>query len=172
MTDVPVWVPVLTAVGGVALGLLGRISMTKKERADVDQKNYENSVAATAQHKAVYDAYFAALRAYGDVEDPTLDDFLLLAQTGDAYFTQVGRMCDTIISGRVDVAMRDATWLPKIKVAFEKLLPAHYEALTTQAKKKGYAYTGKLRRSDHESVFSVAERFNQTDAWVRPHEDY
>jgi hypothetical protein len=170
VTEVPVWVPILTAVGGVALGLLGRVTMTKKERADVDQKNYENSVAATSQHKTAVEAYVAALHAYGQSDDPTLDDFLLLAQTGDAYFTQVGRMCDAIISGRVDTAMRDATWLPKIKVAYEKSLPAHYDTLSSQAKKKGYAYTGKLRRSDHESIFTVAERYGETDAWLRPHE--
>ena len=77
--------------------------------------------------------------------DPSFDDFLLLARTGDNYFTQIGKMSDAIIERRVNDATRDSTWLPKIKVAFEKLLPAHYEALTTQAQKKGYGYTGKAK---------------------------
>ena len=65
MTDVPVWVPALTAVGGVVFGFLGRVSMTKKERADDGQKKYENAINATAEHKAAYGAYVAALHSYG-----------------------------------------------------------------------------------------------------------
>lgn len=145
--------------------------MTKKEREDVGQKNYENTVAASGQHRDSYEAYIAALQRYCKADEPTFDEFLLLARSGDVYFTQVGRMCDAIISGRVDASVRDATWIPKIKVAFERLLPAHYEALTKQATKRGYDYTGKLRRSDHESIYAVAERYGQTDAWLRPHED-
>ncbi|WP_312597806.1 hypothetical protein [Brevundimonas sp.] len=168
MTDVPIWVPLVSALGGV---ILGRFSMSKKERADIDQKNYENSVKATETHDVAYKAYVAALAAYGSADDPTMDQFLALSSTGDSYFTQIARMADTIISGRVDVSMRDATWLPKIKVAYEKLLPAHYGALQAQARKKNYSYTGKLRRSDHESIYSVAEKFGSTDAWLRPQED-
>lgn len=172
MTDVPVWVPMVTGIGGLALGLLGRFTMTKKERADVSQKNYENAVAATAEHKAAYQAYVAALTAYCRADQPTMDDFLRLSSTGDVYFNQIARMCDAILADRIDASTRDATWLPKIKVAFDRLLPAHYETLRAQADKRGYTdYTGKLRRSDHESIFVVAERFGQSDAWLRPHED-
>ncbi|ESQ82055.1 hypothetical protein AEAC466_19240 [Asticcacaulis sp. AC466] len=172
MTDVPVWVPVVAALSsGIGGIFLGRFSMSKKERADVSQKNYENAVAATAPVDDAYKSYVAALSTYSKSQDPSFDEFLALASSGDSYFTQVGKMCDAIIADKVDPNIRDATWLPKIKVTFERVLPAHYDALVTQAKKKGYRYTGKLRRSDHESVYTVAEKYSTTSAWLRPHED-
>jgi hypothetical protein len=167
---VPIWVPIVTAIitslGGF---LLGRFTMSKKERADVEQKNYENSVNATASHDDAYREYIAALTAYG--QSPTADGFVTLCRCGDTYFSQVGRMCDTILSGRVNEGMRDSTWLPAIKAAFDKSLPNHYEVLQSEAAKHGYTYKGKLRRRDHESIHAVAEKFSTSSAWLRPHED-
>lgn len=172
MSTTPIWVTLLaTVISGLAGIILGRFSMTKKERADVDQKNYENAVAANALHIEAYKAYTAALTAYCASSNPTLDQFSKVATTGDAYFTQIGRMCDAILAQRVDPGLRDITWLPKIKRAFETLLPRHYETLIAQAAKRGFDYQGKLRRSDHDSIYSVAERYSGTDAWRRPHEN-
>lgn len=168
MTDVPIWVPLVTGLGGL---VVGRFSMSKKERADVDQKNYENSTKVTETHHAAYQAYVDALTAYHKSGDPTFDDFVKLASSGDVYFLQVSRMCETILANKADEGIRDNTWLPKIKRAFDSLLPAHYDSLQAQAKKKAYPYTGKLRRQDHESIFAVAEQFSATAAWQRPYED-
>ncbi|MDP1630202.1 MAG: hypothetical protein Q8L66_02135 [Caulobacter sp.] len=171
MTDVPIWISIAASLAsGLGGILIGRLTMSKKERADVDQKNYENTVAATANHDAAYKAYVDALGAYARAADPTFDEFLRLASSGDSYFGQVSKMCDAILAGRANEGIRDASWLPKIKAAFERLLPAHYGALQMQATKKGYRYTGELRRSDHESIYAVVERYSGTDAWQRFHE--
>lgn len=167
---VPIWVPIvvalITAFGGF---FVGQFAMSKKDRQDVHQKNYENSTKATEAHAEAYKGYVAALSGYGST--PSQEAFVNLCQCGDVYFSQVGRLCDTILSGRANEGMRDSTWLPAIKVVFEKSLPFHYEVLQAEAVKHGYSYKGKLRRRDHESIYAVAEKFSTSPAWLRPHED-
>ncbi|MET3526478.1 hypothetical protein [Phenylobacterium koreense] len=167
---VPLWLTILSAVGALLIGLLGRFTLSKKDKKDLEQKNYENSMKIIESHESSYKTYTQALSTYSDSDDPSFDDFMKLASAGDLYFHHAGMMCNAILSGKVDESIRDNTWLPKIKLIFERLLPAHYEVLQGQATKKGYPYTGKMRRQDHESIYAVVEKFSNSPAWQRRHE--
>lgn len=168
---VPLWLAVVGMLGTLLLGFLARFSMTPKERKDVEQKNYENAVKVVDTHKDAYRDYAAAMTAYCSADPPTVEAFDWLSAAGDAYFHQIGLMCDAILSGKVDPQIRDNTWLPKIKVAFEKTLPNHYATLEAQAAKHAWPWKGELRRSDHESIHAVVERYSGSPAWLREHED-
>lgn len=145
--------------------------MTRKDAKDYQQKNYENSVKLVDTQAASYRQYTTALSSYlgGPKGDSAL--FKSLAEAGDIYFYHISLMCDTILSGKVDEEIRDNTWLPKIRVAYERSLPKHYQVLQSEAAKYQIPYSGKLRRQDHESVYAVVEKFSGTHAWEKAARD-
>jgi hypothetical protein len=57
--------------------------------------------------------------------------------------------------------------MAKIRTAWDRLLPAHYERLTDQAAKHGFPYTGRLRRQDHEALFAFVEKYKGSRPWDR-----
>ena len=75
-----VGVPLFTFVAGF---LISRFTMTRKERADVDQKNYENTTALLERHDAAYAAYTDAIGAYIAAPEAALDGFTEIATKGD-----------------------------------------------------------------------------------------
>lgn len=173
MSDcVPLWVPFASALGsGTASALVARLLFTRKERADLRQKNYENTLRVAEMHDNAYQSYIAALRRYFGLDTPTVEDFFQLASSGDPYFRHAGVMADTVLSGLVNEDVRDNSWLPKLRVVIERTLPRHYETLALEAQKRGVPYTGKLRRQDHESLYALAEKYAGTSAWERAARD-
>jgi hypothetical protein len=147
---------VLTFVLGL---LVPRVWMTRKESKDIEQTNYTNSAALVEKHDAVRAEYIRCLKVYCDASDVTFQMFSDIMESGIRYFDQVSFLCDAILSDKVDHQVRDNTLLPKIKGVADRTLPHHYETLQNIAAKKGFPYTGKLRRSDYPGVFAVTEKF-------------
>jgi hypothetical protein len=167
---IPLWQAMVSLFGVIVVGLIGHMVSVAKLKTELDQKNFENSMRVLETHDAAYRTYTYAMEAYVLAPEPDYEDFMKVVSSGDVYFNQLNLICSTMISGKVDHNIRDKIWMPKIKVAFEKSLPMHYDTLRNAAKKRGFPYKGELRRRDHESIFAVAEMFSASDAWQRPHE--
>lgn len=151
-------VPLLTFILGF---VFSHFMLNKRDKMDLAQKNYENSVALVAQHDEAYDAYTAALKAYGDAAKATADDFFRISTTGDRYFYVLGLQSSAILSDKVDHELRDKVMLRKIREAAKRTLPLHYETLQDIAKKHQFPYTGELRRADYEAIYSVVDKFGE-----------
>lgn len=154
-------------VGGFVVGFLtSRWTLSKKERKDFEQKNYENTTALIAQFDAAYDAYTRALRAY--IEAPTANgsDFYEVATKGDRYLVIINLISGAILSDKVDTQLRDEVLLAKVRDAFARTLPQHYEALQKIAAKHGFAFSGELRREDYGAIYGVIDKFGPTPGWV------
>jgi hypothetical protein len=157
-----------TIVVPIATFLLGffasRWTMTKKERKDVEQKQFENSQDLMTAQINLYQEFTAALAKYNDKVGPvTFDDFFVIATTGEKYFYQQKIISDAIISGRVDANARDGTLVPSIVQTVNKSLPAFYQVLQSIAQKKGFEYHGELRREDYESLYRVVEKYGKLE---------
>ena len=170
----PTWLDAATAkviatiVVPIATFLLGffasRWTMTKKERKDVQQKQFENSKDLMAAQLARFQEFSAALKKYVDKDgEPTLDDFFEISTVGERYFYQQQVTSDAILSGNVDQNSRDNTLVPKICETVDKSLPAFYEVLQNIAKKRGFEYQGVLKRQNYESIYRVVEKYGKLD---------
>ncbi|MDZ4693423.1 hypothetical protein [Terricaulis sp.] len=161
-TGVPSWLTdVAIPIGTFVLGfLISHFTLSKRDRKDIEQTNYENTERLIEQHKAAFERYCSVLKAYDDAEEPTFDHFYAIATAGEAYFYQARLMADAVLSEKVDTQIRDSTLMPKLKEMTNKTLPLHYSVLQSIAKKKEFEYHGELRRSDYESIYSAVERFS------------
>lgn len=155
----------LPIAGFVAGFLTSRFTMTKKDRADVDQKNYENTATLLERHDAAYAAYAEALRAYNAAPAATLDGFTEIATRGDRYLVQLNFLASAISAGRVDPNARDKILLPRIRSAVSRTLHQHYETLADIARRQGFTYGGELRRTDYAALYDVVEKHGLGPAW-------
>ncbi|MGA2313661.1 MAG: hypothetical protein ABSF87_15015 [Xanthobacteraceae bacterium] len=154
-------IPIVTFVLGF---FASRWTMTKKERKDVEQKQFENSAELMTAQLNLYQEFTAALTKYNDkVGAVTFDDFYAIATTGEKYFYQQKIISDAILSGRVDNNARDNTLVPSIVQTVNKSLPAFYKTLQSIAQKKNFEYHGELRREDYESLYRVVEKYGKLD---------
>lgn len=151
--------PIATFVAGF---LVSRFTLTKKDRKDVEQKNYENSKALVDQHDTVYQAYAAAIKAYYDASPANGNDFAAIATTGDRYFYVLGLMSSAILSNKVDPTLLDKIMLRKIKEASERTLPQHYRTLHEIAQKYAFPYDGELRLANYEAIYDVVAKHGST----------
>lgn len=137
-----------------------RFIFTKKEKADVSQKWFENSRSLMERQEETFQKYSAAISTYLNCDSADeVDHFITMATTGETYFYQLRIASDAILSGHVTAIARDNTLVPKIREATLKSLPAHYETLHTIANKKGFKYEGVLERQNYASLYAVVERY-------------
>lgn len=149
-----------TFVFGIAVG---RFSMTKKERKDFEQKNYENTRELITQTDAAYETYGDALMAYKDAPTPASTHFFAISRSGDLYFEKLNLMCAAILSGKVDREARNLFLLAKVRNAVTSL-EDHYATLAGLAQKLAIDWPGELRRENYEAIYVVVERHGPTDA--------
>lgn len=155
-------IPLATFVAGF---LVSRFTLTKKDRKDVEQKNYENSSTLVDRYEVAYKEYTLAIKAYADAPSAALDDFTEIATKGDRYFTQLNFLASAILADKVDLTARDQLLLPKIRSAVSRSLPQHYDTLRSIATKHSFAYRGELRRTDYGALYEVIDRFGPGPEW-------
>ena len=155
----------LPVAGFIAGFLTSRFTMTKKDRADVDQKNYENTATLIDRHDAAYAQYVEAIAAYNDAPTATLDGFTEIATKGDRYLVQLNFLAAAVTAGRVDPDARETILLPKIRSAVRRTLTQHYDTLRDIAQKHGFHYRGELRRSDYAALYDAVDRFGGGPDW-------
>lgn len=145
--------------------LVPQFFVTKKERREYEQTNYENTTKLIEQHDQTFAEYAKAIGAYsaapGDVSA-----FLEIATKGDRYFYQLNLLAAAILSGKVDERVRDEVLLPKVRSAAADTLPDHYATLAAVAGKHGLTYSGELKRSNYGAVYAVVERFGPAPDWA------
>jgi hypothetical protein len=162
---VKIGVPLATFVLGF---FTSRFTMSKKERADTSRNAFQDTRQLMERQEETFQAYASAINAYvNSPRNGEIDHFMAIAATGETYFYQLKIACDAILSGNVDAVARENTLLPKIREATLKSLPVHYETLQSIAKKKGFSYTGELRRENYQSLYAVIEKFGQTAQWQK-----
>jgi hypothetical protein len=157
-----VGLPILGFLAGFATS---RWTLSKKDRKDLEQKNYENTEKLTEEHDAAYHAYTCAIGGFSDAASADLGLFFEVATKGDRYLLQLNRVATAILSGKVDEEARDRTLLPIIRSAASRTLPDHYATLRTVADKHGFTYNGELRRTDYGAIYDVVERYGPGPEW-------
>lgn len=150
-------IPICTFILGF---VVSRFTMSKAERKAHEMAAQKLSNELIEMKKERYDAFIAAMKAYAEKDDePTLDDFCDIAQKGEAYFTSMIAICDSILSANIPKSTIINTHAPGIAEVMEKSLPSFYATLQEIARKKGISYKGKLNRSQYESIFKVYEKY-------------
>lgn len=154
--------PVFVFVAGF---MTSRLTMSRKERADVDQKNFENTASLLERNDAAYGGYVDALAAFNAAPTASLDGFTEVATKGDRYLVQLNLLAAAVNAAHVERGARDTILMPKIRAAVLRTLPQHYDALREIARRQGYPYRGELRRSDYAALYEAVERFGAHDPW-------
>ena len=170
-SQLPSWAVTLVASTlTFALGLLvPRFWMSKKERKDVEQANYANSVKLLDDHQAAYRGYTDAIAAYrAPATGGSFELFVAVAKAGDDYFRKARFTCDAILSDKVDHQHRDNTLVAHFERIVKSTLPEHYAFMQREAVKHGKDYRGELRRDDHQSIYVVVEKYGSLLALGRP----
>lgn len=148
---------VLTFVMGF---IISRYTMTKNESLQHKLRMQEQSNKLSETLNLKYNDFIVALGKYINSESTSsLDDFNEISLKGEAYFTHLKIICDTINSETLDKESVKNTHVPIIKDAIEKVIPAYYETLQTIAKKSCLSYSGEFRRDNYKSVFAVYEKY-------------
>lgn len=144
--------------------LVPRIWVTKKERRDFEQTNFQNTTKLIEQHDQAYDEYTKAIAAYAATPGDT-NAFVEIATKGDRYLYQLNLLAAAIMSDKVDQQIRDEVLLQKVRSAATETLPDHYKTLVEIAKKHGLTYSGELKRSNYGAIFAVAEKYGNVPVW-------
>jgi hypothetical protein len=158
-------IPIATFVLGF---FTSRFTMSKKERADISQKEFENAKTLMEAQNSTFQEFAATLHKYANKKGrPSLTDFFDISTAGEKYFYQQRITCDAILAGKVDAASRDNTFVPKIRESVQRTLPDFYKTLSSIAEKRDIEYEGKLVRSNYESLYLVVEKYgNLTKPFV------
>jgi hypothetical protein len=152
-----VYIPIITFMLGV---IFSRYTMSKKEKKDYEQMLFDNSKDLMDRGNASFQSFAEELKKYSSQrEEPTLDDFLKIATSGENYFYQMKIASEAILSNHVTKSARDNDLVPKITEAVNRTLPQFYDVLREIANKKKIPYTGKLIRKNYESLYLVVEKY-------------
>ncbi|WP_162455072.1 hypothetical protein [Pseudoxanthomonas kalamensis] len=154
----------LVAVGvPIATFLLGffasRFSLSKKERLDHSQRLFQNERELSDRNEAAYKEFKDALASYLSSPSPGLDDFVNISTTGDNYFRKLREIGESMLSSNIREQSSRENFAPKLQEAIEKTLPNYYSTLQEIAKKKGFPYSGQLKRKNYEPIYSAVEKF-------------
>ena len=149
----------LPIVGALVGWFANQIWMSKKDRKDLEQKNFENAKSLRDDHDKAYDGYIEALADFDAASNADVTNFVDIARAGDRYFLQLNFLCAAIMSGKVDASVRDDVMLEKIKAAAGRTLPHHYKTLSDIAKKHGFSHPAKFRREDYSAIYAVVEKY-------------
>lgn len=149
----------LPPVGALFGWSASQVWMSKKDRKDFEQKNYENSIELKDRHDAAREEYEQAIAKYTSALGKDANGFYDIATKGDRYFQQLNSLCAAIMSDKVDTSSRDAVLLPLVRSAAAKSLPQHYETLKSISEQYEFEYSGELRRLDHPAIYDVIEKY-------------
>jgi hypothetical protein len=157
--------PIQWLLGGVVGFFTSRWTLSKKDRLDAEQKLFENGRDLMVAQNLRYQEFTSALQKYvNKKEDPTVDDFVAIATSGDTYFHQLMISSNAVLGGKVSAGLRDDTLVPRIVEAVTSNLPGYYSTLQSIAAGKGFTYDGKLDRKKYEALYVVVEKFGRTGA--------
>lgn len=154
---IKVVIPIGTFVAGF---FVSRLTMTKKERKDHQDRQQKNADTYKKGLNDEYDNFTNALAAYAQMqEEPSWQDFLTISQAGERYFSQLQTIADATFAGTIPQALSYSTFSAAIKEAFERSIPKFYDVLGEIAAKREAAWKGEFRRANYDSIASYYEAF-------------
>ena len=146
-------IPLVTFLLGF---LVSRFTMSKKESKDIKLKLQENANAMNNSLTECFTNYTLAISSY--IKDSNTDafpTFFNISTSGEAYFSQLRMICDSILSGSISKVSAEMTFSKIISDAVTITLPAHYDTLKEIADKHNFPYTGKLDWGNYKSIIKV-----------------
>jgi hypothetical protein len=149
-------------MGGVCGFIVSRFTFSKAERAQNKQRIYENSMNHKRELEKRYIDFTTALRNYAQTDSAGLDDFSIIARTGDLYFGELKHIAVACINNNVDSISKRDVFVPKIIEALEKNLQSYYDALHDISKKINGSYSGQLDYANYQPLVDVAEKYGET----------
>lgn len=150
-------IPIATFIGGF---LISRFTMSKKERKEHQGQLQKNADEYQKSLHQEFTKFTNALAAYANLNgEPTLQDFLAIAQSGDGYFTHLKMIADATFAGTIPQALSYSTFCQPMKEAHEKLIPKFYVTLAEIAAKRDSHWVGEFRRGNYESIESYYEKY-------------
>jgi hypothetical protein len=160
--QINILMPILTFMAG---WVLARFTLSKVDRLTLEQEYYKNTQDLRQKHETLYTEYTAAIQLYTTSTDTVgYQLFCDIAVKGDRYFGNMCIIADAIMSGKINIHIRDNTFCPAIAKAATVSLPQHYKILKKIAEKHDFQYSGKLERSVYKSLYAVAEKYPLQDA--------
>lgn len=145
--------------------LASRLTLTKKEKKDIEQKQFENGKSLAEKQQETFQDFSKSLHVYvAKVRDgvPTsLDEFFDIATKGEKYFYQARITANAIMAGNVDRHTRDTSFVPGLKECIDKTLPQYYSSLQNISKSLSIPYNGELKRENYESIYCAVERYGR-----------
>jgi len=136
--------------------LVSRFTMSKKESKDIELKLQENANAMNNSLTECFNNYTVAINNYikdGDID--AFPTFFNISTTGEAYFSQLRMICDSILSGSISKVSDEMTFSKIISDAVTITIPAHYDTLKEIAGKHDFPYRGKLDWDNYKSIMKV-----------------
>jgi uncharacterized membrane protein YoaK (UPF0700 family) len=150
-----VWLPILTFIVGF---FVSRFTLSKKERLDqvqVLQKRGEELSIAIAQSA---DAFIKDLAFYAKLDSPpTVEDFIRIALSGEAYFLRVKNAVEAAFQEAVPLTFVTYTLIPAVKDVQERSIPKFYQVLDEIQRKRGFRYA-ESRRQNYDLIASFYEK--------------
>lgn len=156
-----VTVPIVTFVAGF---LVSRFTQTKAQRREDEDRKFGRAQELQHAHEAKFQRFCEALQAYIAAQDPGLDEFHLVATTGQSYLDQMKLISDAILSENVPAGGRDGTLVRLVLECADRTLPQYYGALRDIAERNTFAYSGELRRENYESIYAVVAKYGELQA--------
>lgn len=158
--------PIQWMLGGIVGFFISRWTLTKKERLDAEQKQFENGRDLMIAQNSRYQEFVAAMQKFvNKAGEPGVDEFVAIATTGDTYFHQLMINSNAVLAGKVSETLRNDTFVPRIEEAVRSNLPNYYSTLQSIAARKGFEYTGKLDRRKYEALYSVVEKYGSSSSF-------
>jgi len=152
-------VPGLQAVIGFFAGhFVTRFTMSADKKADVKQKNFENTQLLAKSKDERYAAYAEAIAKYCQSDKSTFDDFYQIASCGDRYFGQMILIAEAILADNINPASQD-NLVELCGRCATTTIPAHFVTLKEISKKNSFHWQGEMRQSDYRPIFAVVEKF-------------
>lgn len=139
--------------------VLSRISMTKKESFDSKVKKQELSISLETQLTKSYQNYIDALAKFSSSSQINLDLFLEIEKSGAIYFNDINNLACIVLSETAEKNSIENSHIDKIRDAFERIIPKHYEALQFIAQKSGFTYNGKFLETNYKSLLAVVDKY-------------
>lgn len=153
---IKIGLPILTFFLGF---ISSRLTMTKKERADHQIKLAENAKNLSKELEQAYERYSKAIVLLSEKSVPDINDFHEITISGEAYFSQLKTICDSVLSKSIELKAVENSLLTHIKDAAKTDIIEHYETLQSISEKLEFEFKGVAKLENYKSIHLVLEKY-------------
>ncbi|WP_300535767.1 hypothetical protein [uncultured Mameliella sp.] len=151
---------------GAACGfIISRFTRSRSERDNHEQRLFDNSDRLKRAKDEKYSAFVKALTEAVEARGSgsfTLSNFHHVASGGDLYFSELRNIADACLTGQVSKVSRQDTFIPALREASEKSIPAFYRRLTELSEDLGVEYDAHYDPNNYTSIMKAVEKFGRS----------